>query len=63
MGSLKYFKSINLHSGYWQCYIAFEGIPKITFLMRYSLYEWVVIPMGLMSAPAMFMQTMNNPFF
>ena len=30
--------------------------------MRYSLYKWVIMPMGLMNAPAIFMQTMNNLF-
>ena len=62
MGSAKYFTSIDLHSGYWQCHIADEDIPKTTFLMRYSLYEWVVMPMGLTNAPATFMHTMNNLF-
>ena len=62
MGSAKYFTSIDLHSGYWQCHIADEDIPKTTFLMRYSLYEWVIMPMGLTNAPATFMQTMNNLF-
>ena len=62
MGSAKYFTSIDLHSGYWQCYISDEDIPKTAFLMRYSFYEWVVMPMGLMNAPATFMQTMNNLF-
>ena len=28
--------------------------------MWYGLYEWVVIPMGLMNVQAEFMQTMNN---
>ena len=62
MGSAKYFTSINLRSGYWQCRIADEDIPKTAFLMRYGLYEWVVMPMGLTNAPATFMQTMNNLF-
>ena len=62
MGSVKYFTSIDLHSGYWQCCIADKDIPKTTFLMRYGLYKWVVMPMGLTNAPATFMQTMNNLF-
>ena len=60
MGSVKYFTSIDLCSGYWQCCIADEDIPKTAFLMRYGLYEWVVMPMGLTNAPAMFMQTIKN---
>ena len=62
MGSEKCFISIDLHSGYWQCHIADKDIPKTAFLMRYGLYKWAVIPMGLMNAPAMFIQTMNNLF-
>ena len=62
MGSAKYFTSIDLCSGYWKCYIADEDIPKTAFLMRYGLYKWVIMPMGLTNAPATFMQTMNNLF-
>ena len=62
MESVKNFVSINLHNGYWQYCIADEDILKTTFLMRYNLYEWVVMPMGLTNAPAIFMQTMNNLF-
>ena len=62
MGSAKYFISIIPHSGYWQCYIADEYVPNTAFSMRYDLYEWVVMPMGLINAPATFMQTTNNLF-
>ena len=30
--------------------------------MRYGLYKWVIMHMGLMNAPATFIQTMNNLF-
>ena len=62
MGSAKYFASIDLCSRYWQFCIADKDIPKTSFLMRYGLYKWVVIPMGFMNAPATFMQTINNLF-
>ena len=62
MEKAKYFTSIDLYSGCWQCHIADEGIPKTTFLMRHGLYKWVVMPMGLTNAPATFMQTMSNLF-
>ena len=62
MGSAKYFTSMDLCSGYWQCHIACEDIPKTTFLMRYSRYEWIVMLMGLINVPATFMKTMNNLF-
>ena len=62
MRSVKYFTSINLRSGYWQCHIADEDIPKTAFLTRYGLYKWVVMPMGLTNAPTTFMRTMNNLF-
>ena len=62
MGNLKYFTSINLCSGYWQCHIADKDIPKTAFLTRYGLYKWVVMPMGLTNAPDTFMHTMNNLF-
>ena len=62
MGSVKYFISIDLYSGYWQYCIAEEDNPKTIFFMRYSLYKWVVMPKGLTNAPATFMHTINNLF-
>ena len=62
MGSEKYFTSIDLRSGYWQCFMADQDIVKTTFFIRYSIYKWVVIPMGLTNAPSTFMQTMKNMF-
>ena len=53
---------MDLCSGYWQCHIAYEDIPKTAFLMRNSRYEWIVMLMGLIKVPATFMKTMNNLF-
>ena len=33
-----------------------------TFLTRYSLYKWYVMPMELMNTPATFIQTINKLF-
>ena len=62
MGNAKYFISINLCNRHWQCFIADEDIPKTTFFMRYGLFEWLVMPMGLTNASTTIMQTMNNLF-
>ena len=62
MGNVKYFASIDLCSGYWQCPIADKDIPITAFLIRYNLFKWVVMPMGLMNIHAIFMQTISNLF-
>ena len=62
MGSVKYFTSIDLFGGYFQCHIAGKDIPKSAFLMRYGIYKWVVIPMGFTNARDTSMKTMNNLF-
>ena len=62
MGSVKYFTSINFYSRYWQCHIADKDILKTAFLMRYNLYKWVIMPMGFVKAPAIFIHTINNLF-
>jgi hypothetical protein len=39
-----------------------EDIPKMAFMVRYGLYEYLVMSFGLTNAPAHFMYLMNSVF-
>jgi hypothetical protein len=56
------FSKIDLHSVYHQIKIRAEDIPKTAFMMRYGLYEYLVMSFGLMNAPTHFMYHMDSIF-
>jgi hypothetical protein len=56
------FSKIDLQSGYHQLKIQECDKPKTTFVLRYSLYEYMVMSIGLTNAPAYFMYLMNKVF-
>jgi hypothetical protein len=56
------FSKIDLRSGYHQLKIRECDIPKIAFISRYGLYEYMVMSFGLTNAPTYLMYLMNNVF-
>ncbi|GJW70152.1 putative reverse transcriptase domain-containing protein [Tanacetum coccineum] len=60
-GSRVYSK-IDLRSGYHQLIVQEEDIPKTSFRIRYSHYEFQVMSFGLTNAPTVFMDLMNRVY-
>ncbi len=56
------FSKIDLRLGYYQLRVKDADVPKAAFRTRYGHYEFLVIPFGLINAPAAFMDLMNHIF-
>jgi hypothetical protein len=56
------FSKIDLKSRYHQLKIRASNIPKISFITRYGLYEYIVMSFGLTNALIYFMYLMNKVF-
>jgi hypothetical protein len=56
------FSNIDLRSGYHQLKIRECDVPKIAFVSRYDLYEYMVMSFGLTNALVYFMYLMNKVF-
>lgn len=56
----KYFIALDLASGYYQMPIKKEHSHYTAFITPDGLYEFLIVPFGLVNAPALFQKLMNS---
>ena len=62
MRGVRVYSKIDLRTGYHQLRVREADILKIAFKTRYEHFKFTVMPLGLMNAPAAFMDLMNRVF-
>lgn len=56
----KFFSKMDFNSGYCQGRVASEDIEKTAFVGPDGLWEWLVVPQGITTAPAWFMRMVSE---
>ncbi|KAL7302819.1 hypothetical protein TKK_0004857 [Trichogramma kaykai] len=62
VGNAKYFSTLDLSSGFYQCMLKEEHRHKTAFSTAFGLFQFVKMPMGLSNSPATFQRGMDIAF-
>uniref|UniRef100_A0ABD2W7M7 Reverse transcriptase domain-containing protein n=1 Tax=Trichogramma kaykai TaxID=54128 RepID=A0ABD2W7M7_9HYME len=62
VGGAKYFSTLDLSNGFYQCLLREEDKHKTAFSTSFGLFHFKRLPMGCTNAPATFQRAMDNAF-
>uniref|UniRef100_A0A7I4YT76 RNA-directed DNA polymerase n=1 Tax=Haemonchus contortus TaxID=6289 RepID=A0A7I4YT76_HAECO len=60
LGGKKFFSTLDMASGYWQIKLTEDAQNKSAFTTPEGLYEFLVLPFGLCTSPAVFQRLMDR---